>query len=102
MDAQIVKVILEAVFGVVTILITSYLLPWLKSLVGESKYNAISDFTELAVRSAEQIYTPEQWEEKKKYVVACVKIKASQIGIDLSATDIETLVEGLVNAVKKG
>lgn len=102
MNAEMVKIIVEAVFGLVTILITSYLIPWIKGKIGEDKYTKLVDYTELAVRAAEQVYTPEQWESKKKYVLDCVTLKAEQIGIDMTQIDIENLIEGLVNAVKKG
>ena len=69
MDSEITKIILEAIIGVVAILITGYLLPWFKSMVGEEKFALIVDCTAYAVRAAEQLFTPEQWREKKKYVL---------------------------------
>lgn len=102
MDAQIVKIILEALIGVIAIIITGYLIPWLKGVIGEDKYAMLVDFTAFAVRAAEQMYSPEEWQKKKEYVKNYVYMKAAEIGIDLSEIDIENLIEGLVNEIKKG
>lgn len=102
MDAQITKIIVDAVFGIIGILITGYLIPWIKAKIGENKYNTIVEYTELAVRSAEQLYTPEEWKEKKQYVLNYITNKAKEIGLDLTAIDIENIIEGIVNSVKKG
>ena len=102
MDSEITKIILEAIIGVVAVLITGYLLPWFKSMVGEEKFALIVDCTAYAVRAAEQLFTPEQWQEKKAYVLKYVTDKAQEIGLALSEADIENLIEGLVNEIKKG
>lgn len=102
MDSEITKVIIQAIFSVIAIIITGYLIPWLKGMIGDDKYATLVDFTAFAVRAAEQIYTPEQWQAKKAYVLKCVEDKAQEIGLDLSAVDIENLIEGLVNEIKKG
>jgi len=102
MDSEITKIILEAILSVAAILITGYLIPWFKNTIGEDKFAQLVDFTAFAVRAAEQIYTPEQWQAKKAYVLKCVEDKAAEIGLNLSAVEIENLIEGLVNEIKKG
>ena len=59
-NEQIIKILFEAIFGIATVLITGYLVPWIRNLLGESKYAMLTEYTSLAVRCAEQIYTPEQ------------------------------------------
>lgn len=102
MDSEIMKIILEALIGVIAILITGYLIPWIKGVVGEDKFAMLVELTAYAIRAAEQIYTPEQWAEKKAYVLKYVVEKAEEIGVELTADDIENLIEGLVNEIKKG
>ena len=102
MGYEIIKPLVEAIIGVVAVIITGYLIPWLRGKIGEAKFDKLSAFTALAIRTAEQIYTVEQWQEKKAYVLEYVSNKAQEIGINMSAEDIENLIEGLVNEIKKG
>ena len=102
MDSEITKIIMQAILSVIAIIITGYLIPWLKGMIGDDKYSTLVDFTAFSVRAAEQLYTPEQWQAKKAYVLKCVEDKAQEIGLELTAVDIENLIEGLVNEIKKG
>lgn len=102
MDSEITKVILQAILSVIAVIITGYLIPWLKSMIGDDKFETLVDFTAFAIRAAEQTYTPEQWQAKKAYVLKCVEDKAHELGLELSAVDIENIIEGLVNEIKKG
>lgn len=98
---DITKIIVEAVVSISVILITRYIIPWIKGKIGEDKYKIIENYTELAVRSAEQMYTPDQWRQKKNYVKLCVQEKLKEIGLELTETEINNIIEGWVNAVKK-
>ena len=102
MEYEFIKPLVEAIIGVVAIIITGYLIPWLKGKIGEAKFDKLSMFAALAIRTAEQIFAPEQWQEKKNYVLNYVSQKAQEIGVNVSADDIENLIEGLVNEIKKG
>lgn len=95
-------VILKFVLSIATILITSYIIPLIKQHIDDNKINKIEEYTELAVRCAEQIYTTDQWKEKKKYVYSYITDKVDEIGLNLNEEDIDLIVEGFVNAVKKG
>lgn len=80
--------------------ITTYLIPFLRTLIGEYKWKKLREFTESAVRFAEQAYTKEEWERKKMDVYHYVKNKAYDLGLELSDKDIDVLVEAFVNSVK--
>lgn len=54
------------------------------------------------MRYAEQMYTPDQWQAKKEYVYNYVLQKANDLGIGLDERDIDLLVEGVVNLIKRG
>ena len=100
MNPELITKLTEAIVSVVVILITAYVIPWLKNKVGDDKYATIVDFAEIVVRSAEKIYTPEEWAKKKEYAVELVSKKAKEIGIDLSVEEINAIIEGAVQAVK--
>ena len=81
-------------------MITSVVIPYIKEKIGENKYDTIKRYIIYAVRCAEQVYTPEQWQEKKAYVMAYISRKAEELGINMTAEDLDILIEGIVNEVK--
>ncbi len=100
MSPELITKITEAIVTVVIILISAYVIPWLKNRVGEDKYNHIISFAETAVRSAEKIYTPEEWAQKKRYAVEIVQARAKEVGIKITLEEINAIIEGAVQAVK--
>jgi len=100
MNPELITKLVEAIVTVVIVIISAYVIPWLKNKLGEDKYATIIEFAEIVVRSAEKIYTPEQWQEKKQYAVNLVIEKAKNIGIDLSVEEVNAIIEGAVQAVK--
>lgn len=100
MNPELITKLVESIVTVVIVIISAYVIPWLKNKVGEDKYATIIEFAEIVVRSAEKIYTPEQWQEKKQYAVNLVIEKAKNIGIDLSVEEVNAIIEGAVQAVK--
>lgn len=92
----IIKLIVTIIFGV----ITSVVIPWLQASIDQNKLDKLQQYAEYAVRYAEQIYKPENYREKKAYVLDYMKEKCEEIAPDLTDEDIEILVEGVVNLVK--
>jgi len=80
--------------------ITTVLIPFIRTMIGEYKWKKLQEIAEYAVRFAEQMYTPEEKERKKYDVYHYVKEKALEMGLNLTDKDIDVLVEGFVNAVK--
>lgn len=97
---EITKIIVEAIVSISIILITRYLIPWIKEKIGVEKYTTIKQYCELSVRSAEMLFTEEQWKEKKAYVVACVEAKLHEIGLEMTELEVNAIIEGFVQAVK--
>lgn len=100
MNEEMITVIVKAVLAILSVFITTVLVPYIKERIGNDKYNKLVEYTKYAVRCAEQIYTPEQWEEKKKYVSQYITEKANDMGIGLNEQDIDLLIEGVVNLIK--
>lgn len=102
MNNDIFLKILGAVITIVVTLITSVLIPWIKSKITADQMAQLIKYTEIAVRCAEQIFPPEQWQEKKVWVMGYITDTMNdKFNLDLSYEDINTLVEGVVNEVKK-
>lgn len=100
MDYESINIIVKSVAAIISVILTVFVVPWLKNKVSEDKLLKIKELCELAVRCAEQIYTPEQWKEKKEYVFAYICEKSEEINIHLSIEDVNNLIEGVVNEVK--
>lgn len=100
MNPEIITELTKAIISVVLILISAYVIPWLKNKVGDDKYATIVEFAEIVVRSAEKIYTPEEWAKKKEYAVELVAKKSEELGLNLSVEEINAIIEGAVQAVK--
>lgn len=99
------EIFMEIVGAIITILvalITGFVIPWLKTKISNENLDKITYYTEMAVRCAEQLYTPEQWREKKAYVLNYIRELANgTFGVNLSDQDIDVLIEGAVNSVKE-
>ena len=100
MNSEMITVIIKAVVAVISVLITSVVIPYIKVKIGENKYNEIKKYIEYAVRCAEQLYDKDQWQEKKAYVLAYILRKANELGIEMTEEDLNVLIEGVVNEVK--
>lgn len=100
MNNEMITVIIKAVLAILSVFITTVLVPYIKERMGNDKYNKLVEYTKYAVRCAEQIYTPEEWEKKKQYVSQYITEKANDMGIGLNEQDIDLLIEGVVNLIK--
>lgn len=100
MNNEIITIIIRAVLAILSVIITTVIVPYIKERIGQDKYDKLVEYTKYAVRCAEQMFTPEQWEEKKQYVSKYITEKANDIGIGLNEQDIDLLIEGVVNLIK--
>ena len=95
-----VKIILTLI-SILGAIVTYYLIPWLKVKITDQKLKQLYSFIEYCVRWAEQEYTPEEWKKKKGQVYNKAKIYLSELGLKLTDEQLDTIVEGIVNEVKK-
>lgn len=102
MDNETLNMIIKTVVACISVILTTFVIPWIKSKVDAEKLAKIEEYCELAVRCAEQIYTAEEWKEKKEYVTKYILEKVEELNIKLTLEDINNLIEGIVNEVKKG
>lgn len=91
--------IVNAVITLVALLITTFLLPWIKGKTDESKLLEIHRWATIAVEAAEMIYTESGLgEAKKKYVTEFLLSK----GYKLDQDAIDKLIESVVFEVNSG
>ena len=85
--------IVNAVIALIAAIITTFLIPWIKSKIDAAKLAQIVEWVGIAVRAAEQIYNESGMGEKKKqYVLNFLADK----GFTLDPNSINAMIEAAV------
>ena len=85
--------IVNAVITLIAAIVTTFLIPWIKSKIDAAKLAQIVEWVGIAVRAAEQIYNESGMGEKKKqYVLDFLADK----GFTLDPNSINAMVEAAV------
>ena len=85
--------IVNAVIALIAAIITTFLIPWIKSKIDAAKLAQIVEWVGIAVRAAEQIYNESgMGEEKKQYVLDFLADK----GFTLDPNSINAMIEAAV------
>lgn len=93
--------IIGAILTIIVAIITGVVIPMIKAKLNQTQLEKLNYYLNLAVRCANQIFTPEQWEQKKMYVTAYITDKVNNVlKLSLNAEDIDVLIEGCVNQIK--
>lgn len=100
MNPEMITKITELTMTVIIMLVSAYVIPWLKTKIASDKLDQIKVFCEQAVRAAEQIYKPEEWMLKKAYVLALINEQVEKMGLGLNEAEVDAIIEGIVNYVK--
>lgn len=89
---QIILAVITLIFG----LITRYLVPWIKNKLTDDQYAVFIALVRTGVYAAEQIFTSEQWEAKKAYVVNLLK----ENGYNVDDLAVDALIEATVRELR--
>lgn len=100
MNKELIDLIVKCVFAVVSVIVTTYIIPLLKSYIESQKLDDLMIFIEKCVQSAEKLYTPEERKIKKDYVRQLALNKLNSLGIEMTAESLDALIEGFVKEVK--
>jgi LL-H family phage holin len=86
-----------ALISLATALITTFLIPYIKSKTNSEEISKYLSFVKIAVQAAEQIYTGSgRGAEKKEYVVNYLESQ----GIKLDTETLNNMIESAVNELK--
>lgn len=85
--------IVNAVITLIAAIVTTFLIPWIKSKIDAAKLAQIVEWVGIAVRAAEQIYNESGMGEKKKQYV--LDFLASK-GFTLDPNSINAMIEAAV------
>lgn len=92
--------ILECIVMLVSAVVTTFLIPYLKQKLSDEKRQRLLFWIDVAVKSAEQLYGSKTGQQKKEYVVAFLLSKGIVADIDEVTALIESEVYKLTNAEK--
>ena len=95
MTIDLTQIIL-AIITLIGALITRYLIPWIKEKTNEKQFEALKILARVGVYAAEQLFSTEQWKEKKQYVLDFLK----QNGYEIDAPAVDALIESLVRELR--
>ena len=84
--------IFEAIITIVSLLVTSFLIPYIKQRLSVEKYEDLKKWVNVGVKAAEQIYGSKTGQEKKEYVVSFLESK----GITFDIGEVSALIESEV------
>lgn len=85
--------IVNAVITLIAAIVTTFLIPWIKSKIDAAKLAQIVEWVGIAVRAAEQIYNESGMGEKKKqYVLDFLADK----GFTLDPNSVNAMIEAAV------
>lgn len=101
MTTDLFMKLVMSLISILGVIFTAYIVPWIKTNMTQKQLDQLSYYVTVAVRCAEQIYTPEQWQEKKQYVTDYIlNTVNSKLKIGLDEQDIDVIIEGIVNEIK--
>lgn len=89
---QIILAIITLISGI----ITGFVIPWIKGKLDDRQYDLLATLVRVGVYAAEQLFTREEWKEKKAYVVDLL----AQNGYSIDATAVDALIEATVRELR--
>lgn len=84
--------LLQAIITLISVVITTFIIPLLKKKLSQEKLEELKKWTTVAVRAAEQLYGSKTGQAKKEFVVAFLLSKGIVFDID----EVTALIESEV------
>lgn len=97
---EIIFEIIKVVVMVAVLVITRYLVPWLKEKIGADKLAAAEKWTRYAVLKAQQVLWEKDGQDRKAYVTEFLKEILIAKNIAISDEQLDVLIEAAVKQMK--
>ena len=94
--------IMQAAVVLIASIVTTFVVPWIKSKVANEDMAIFLRWVEIAVAAAEQLYESTDGEKKKAYVLSYLLEKGYTVDVDDLENAIEAAVLKLHNELSKG
>ena len=92
--------LIQALIALVSVIITTFLIPLLKKKLSVEKLEELKKWVGIAVNAAEQLYGSKTGQQKKDYVISFLLSKGFAFDIDEVTAMIEAEVYKLTNEQK--
>lgn len=89
--------LIQAVITLISLIITGFLIPFLRKKLSNEKLDELKKWVGVAVRAAEQLYGSKTGQQKKEFVLSFLMDK----GIIFDAAEVATLLEAEVYKLTK-
>ncbi len=97
---EILFEVIKVVVMVAVLVITRYLVPWLKEKIGADKLAVAEKWVKYAVLKAQQVLWEKDGQDRKAYVVEFLKEILIAKNIALSDEQLDVLIEAAVKQMK--
>lgn len=97
---EILFEVLKVVIMVAVLLITRYVIPWVKGCIGADKLELAEKWAQYAVLKAQQVMWADNGPERKAYVTEFLKELLIEKNIALSDEQLDILIEAAVKQMK--
>lgn len=92
--------ILKLIIMVAVLVVTRYLIPWMKTKIDSEKLNQIAEWAAKAVLKVQQVYWSKDGAERKAIVTQFLKEILTAKNISISDEQLDTLIEAAVKQMK--
>ena len=72
------------------------MIPWIKNKLSDHQYEVFNGLVRVGVYAAEQLFTTQQWKEKKQYVLDLL----SENGYKIDMNSVDALIEATVRELR--
>lgn len=84
--------IIEAVITLIVAVLTTFLIPWIKEKVDAERLRKWQAYTDIAVQAAEQLFSSEEFRQKKEWVMDYL----IDMGIKFDVDTVDKMIEASV------
>lgn len=98
--SDIVFEVLKLLVMVAALLISTYIVPWIKAKIGEAKLAEVKLWAEQVVLMVQQVYKGWTGDDKKQFVVDFLERLLIQKNISISDEQLDILIEAAVKQMK--
>ncbi len=101
MNMEMLTKILELAITLIGIIVTTYVIPYIKSKYTQNELDKLTEYIEYGVRCAEMYFDTTDGKAKKQYVLNYVMgVLDNLVDVELTEGELDTLIEGVVQSVK--
>ena len=98
--SEMMMEVLKVIVMLAVLLVTRYLIPWIKAQIGAKQMDEIRAWVKDAVLMAQQVHEAKPGEERKAIVVDLIRKMLIKKNIDISEEQLNMLIEATVKAMK--